>query len=145
MVSGFEPRHFQIAHLLPRRDILRADRSLEFYQLDVEIMSFVTPKRTSSHAIEPVAARRLRGIRRQGKTSAALSARCAFSCRSHLIAKYGSGQARTCATPIEMADVSDHFRGGSYGLFARILEDNKENAVWGIPAPRAARAPSATG
>jgi aspartyl-tRNA synthetase len=33
-----------------------------------------------------------------------------------------------------MQDVSEHFRGGGFGLFARILED-KKNAVWAIPAP----------
>jgi aspartyl-tRNA synthetase len=36
--------------------------------------------------------------------------------------------------PIRMSDVSEHFRGGGFGLFARILED-KKNAVWVIPAP----------
>jgi aspartyl-tRNA synthetase len=34
-----------------------------------------------------------------------------------------------------MQDVSDHFRGGGFGLFARILEDAR-NAVWAIPAPK---------
>jgi aspartyl-tRNA synthetase len=37
--------------------------------------------------------------------------------------------------PIIMQDVSDPFRGGGFGLFARILED-KKNAVWAIPAPK---------
>jgi aspartyl-tRNA synthetase len=33
-----------------------------------------------------------------------------------------------------MQDVSEHFRGGGFGLFARMLEDAK-NAIWAIPAP----------
>jgi aspartyl-tRNA synthetase len=33
-----------------------------------------------------------------------------------------------------MQDVSEAFRGGGFGLFARFLEDPK-NAVWAIPAP----------
>ena len=33
-----------------------------------------------------------------------------------------------------MADVSEHFRGAGFGLFARILE-TAGNAVWAIPAP----------
>ncbi|MEY4092045.1 MAG: aspartate--tRNA ligase [Pseudomonadota bacterium] len=36
--------------------------------------------------------------------------------------------------PLEMADVSDHFRGSNFKVFARILEDAK-NRVWAIPAP----------
>ena len=33
-----------------------------------------------------------------------------------------------------MQDVSEHFRGGGFGLFARMLETPK-NAIWAIPAP----------
>ena len=33
-----------------------------------------------------------------------------------------------------MRDVSEAFRGGGFGVFARLLETPK-NAVWAIPAP----------
>jgi aspartyl-tRNA synthetase len=36
--------------------------------------------------------------------------------------------------PLVMQDVSEHFRGGGFGVFARILETAKAE-VWAIPAP----------
>ncbi len=36
--------------------------------------------------------------------------------------------------PIKMADVSEHFRGSGFKIFARILE-SADTAVWAIPAP----------
>jgi aspartyl-tRNA synthetase len=50
------------------------------------------------------------------------------------MARYGTDKP-DLRNPIVMQDVSEHFRGGGFGLFARILEDAK-NAVWGIPAPK---------
>src|SRR6202035_1899916 len=49
------------------------------------------------------------------------------------IAKYGTDKP-DLRNPLVMQDVSEPFRGGGFGLFARILEDPK-NAVWAIPAP----------
>jgi len=49
------------------------------------------------------------------------------------IAKYGTDKP-DLRNPLVMQDVSDAFRGGGFGLFARFLEDPK-NAVWAIPAP----------
>src|SRR5262249_25234190 len=37
--------------------------------------------------------------------------------------------------PLILQDVSEHFRGGGFGLFAKILDANPKNAVWAIPAP----------
>src|SRR6201985_3765686 len=50
------------------------------------------------------------------------------------MAKYGTDKP-DLRNPIVMQDVSEPFRGGGFGLFARILEE-KKNAVWGIPAPK---------
>jgi aspartyl-tRNA synthetase len=127
MVSGFD-RYFQIAPCFRDED-LRADRSLEFYQLDVE-MSFVTQEDVFA-AIEPV----MHGVFTefgQGKpVSAYPFVRIPYR---EAIAKYGSDKP-DLRNPIEMQDISEHFRGGGFGLFARILED-KKNAVWAIPAPK---------
>ena len=48
------------------------------------------------------------------------------------IAKYGTDKP-DLRNPIEMADVSDHFRGSGFKVFASILE-TPGNAVWAIPA-----------
>ncbi len=49
------------------------------------------------------------------------------------IAKYGSDKP-DLRNPLVLPDVSEHFRGGGFGLFARILE-KPGNAVWAMPAP----------
>ena len=48
------------------------------------------------------------------------------------ISKYGTDKP-DLRNPLVMQDVSEHFRGGGFGLFARMLEDQK-NQVWAIPA-----------
>jgi aspartyl-tRNA synthetase len=126
MVAGFD-RYFQIAPCFRDED-LRADRSLEFYQLDVE-MSFVTQEDVFA-AIEPV----LHGVFEQfggGKPVTAYPfPRIAYR---DSIAWYGTYKP-DLRNPLKMQDVSEHFRGGGFGIFARMLEDPK-NAVWAIPAP----------
>jgi aspartyl-tRNA synthetase len=47
--------------------------------------------------------------------------------------KYGSDKP-DLRNPLEMQDVSEHFRGSGFKVFARMLEDPK-NQVWAIPAP----------
>jgi aspartyl-tRNA synthetase len=126
MVSGFD-RYFQIAPCFRDED-LRADRSLEFYQLDVE-MSFVTQEDVFA-AIEPV----MHGVFEEFADGKPVTPypfpRIPYR---ECMAKYGTDKP-DLRNPIVMQDVSDPFRGGGFGLFARILEDLK-NAVWGIPAP----------
>jgi len=125
MVSGFD-RYFQIAPCFRDED-LRADRSLEFYQLDVE-MSFVTQEDVFA-AIEPV----MHGVFEEFADGKSVTPypfpRIPYR---ESISKYGTDKP-DLRNPIQMQEVSDHFRGGGFGLFARILEDAK-NAVWAIPA-----------
>jgi aspartyl-tRNA synthetase len=127
MVAGFD-RYFQIAPCFRDEDA-RADRSPgEFYQLDVE-MSFVTQEDVFA-AIEPV----LHGVFEEfaeGKTVTPYPfPRLPFR---ESIAKYGTDKP-DLRNPLVMRDVSEHFRAGGFGLFARMLEDAK-NAIWAIPAP----------
>ena len=127
MVAGFD-RYFQIAPCFRDED-LRADRSLEFYQLDVE-MSFVTQEDVFA-AIEPV----LHGVFEEFADGKAVTPypfpRLAYR---DSIAWYGTDKPDT-RNPIKMQDVSDHFRGGGFGIFAKILDADAKNAVWAIPAP----------
>ncbi|HVY84062.1 MAG TPA: aspartate--tRNA ligase [Caulobacterales bacterium] len=128
MVAGFD-RYFQIAPCFRDEDA-RADRSPgEFYQLDFE-MSFVTQEDVFQ-AIEPV----LAGVFEEfanGKrvTKAGEFPRIAYA---EAISKYGSDKP-DLRNPLILQDVSEHFRGGGFGLFARILEKPK-HAVWAVPAP----------
>jgi|CXWL01.1.fsa_nt_gi aspartyl-tRNA synthetase len=128
MVAGFD-KYFQIAPCFRDEDA-RADRSPgEFYQLDFE-MSFVTQEDVFG-AIEPV----LAGVFEefgQGKrvTKAGAFPRIPYA---ESIAKYGSDKP-DLRNPLVLADVSEHFRGGGFGLFARILE-KPGAAVWAVPAP----------
>ncbi len=128
MVAGFD-KYFQIAPCFRDEDA-RADRSPgEFYQLDFE-MSFVTQEDVFG-AIEPV----LAGVFEElgaGKrvTKAGAFPRIPYA---ESIAKYGSDKP-DLRNPLVLADVSAHFRGGGFGLFARILE-KPGAAVWAVPAP----------
>ncbi|HYD11859.1 MAG TPA: aspartate--tRNA ligase [Allosphingosinicella sp.] len=127
MVAGFD-RYFQIAPCFRDEDA-RADRSPgEFYQLDFE-MSYVTQDDVFA-AIEPV----LAGVFEEfanGKsvTPAGEFPRIPFR---EAMLKYGSDKP-DLRNPILISDVSDHFRGSGFGLFARIVEGG--DVVRAIPAP----------
>jgi aspartyl-tRNA synthetase len=128
MVAGFD-RYFQIAPCFRDEDA-RADRSPgEFYQLDLE-MSFATQEDVFA-TMGPV----LHGLFEefaQGKPVTPYPfPRIAYR---DSIAKYGTDKP-DLRNPLVMQAVSDHFRDGGFGLFARILQDAK-NAVWAIPAPK---------
>jgi aspartyl-tRNA synthetase len=126
MMSGFD-RYFQIAPCFRDEDP-RADRLPgEFYQLDVE-MSFVTQDDVFA-AMEPV----ITGVFEEfakGKPVTKGWRRIPFA---EALRKYGSDKP-DLRNPIEMQNVSEHFRGSGFKVFARMLEDPK-NQVWAIPAP----------
>ena len=144
MVSGFD-RYFQIAPCFRDED-LRADRSLEFYQLDVE-MSFVTQEDVFA-AIEPV----MHGVFEEfadGKPVSPINGTHTFTndfgqtlehagferlTYEQSMKWYGTDKPDT-RNPIKMQDVSEHFRDGGFGLFNKILGADAKNAVWAIPAP----------
>src|SRR6478672_2811559 len=124
MMSGFD-RYFQIAPCFRDEDP-RADRLPgEFYQLDVE-MSFVEQDDVFA-ALEPV----ITGVFEEfskGKPVKKGWRRIPFA---EALKKYGSDKP-DLRNPIEMQDVSEHFRGSGFKVFARMLEDPK-NQVWAIP------------
>jgi aspartyl-tRNA synthetase len=126
MMSGFD-RYFQIAPCFRDEDP-RADRLPgEFYQLDVE-MSFVTQDDVFA-AMEPVITGVFEDFAR-GKPVTKGWPRIPFA---EALRKYGSDKP-DLRNPIVMADVSEHFRGSGFKVFARMLEDPK-NQVWAIPGP----------
>ena len=128
MIAGFD-RYFQIAPCFRDEDA-RADRSPgEFYQLDIE-MSFVEQEDVFS-AVEPV----LRGLFEEfanGKSVTQNFPRIPFD---DAIAKYGSDKP-DLRNPIEMQDVTEHFRGSGFKVFAGMIEKDPKVRVWAIPAPK---------
>ena len=127
MMAGFD-RYFQIAPCFRDEDP-RADRLPgEFYQLDVE-MSFIEQEDVFA-TMEPVIA----GIFEEfggGKSVTKNWPRIPYA---EAIAKYGSDKP-DLRNPLVMQDVSEHFRGSGFKVFARILEGAK-NRVWAIPGPK---------
>jgi aspartyl-tRNA synthetase len=125
MMSGFD-RYFQIAPCFRDEDP-RADRLPgEFYQLDLE-MSFVEQDDVFA-AVEPV----ITGVFEEfanGKPVTRNWPRIPFA---EALRKYGTDKP-DLRNPIVMQDVSEHFRGSGFKVFARLLEDSK-NQVWAIPA-----------
>ena len=127
MVAGFD-RYFQIAPCFRDEDA-RADRSPgEFYQLDFE-MSFVTQDDVFA-AIEPV----LSGVFEEfangkGVTPAGEYPRIPYK---EALLRYGTDKP-DLRNPLLITDVSEHFKGSGFGLFAGIVE--KGGVVRSIPAP----------
>ena len=127
MVAGFD-RYFQIAPCFRDEDA-RADRSPgEFYQLDFE-MSFVTQDDVFA-AIEPV----LSGVFQEfsnGRTVTAAGEFPRIPYKEALL-KYGTDKP-DLRNPLLITEVSDHFKGSGFGLFAGLVE--KGALVRAIPAP----------
>jgi aspartyl-tRNA synthetase len=136
MVAGFD-RYFQIAPCF-RDESSRADRSPgEFYQLDFE-MSFVTQEDVFA-AIEPVLAGVFEEFADWSGTRRAVTPapfpRIPFD---QAMLEFGSDKP-DLRNPLRIRDVTEHFRGGAFGLFARNIE--KGAGVRAIPAPGAGASP----
>ena len=126
MIAGFD-RYFQIAPCFRDEDA-RADRSPgEFYQLDLE-MSFVTQEDVFN-TVEPI----LRGLFEEfggGKPVTQKFPRIPYA---ESMRKYGTDKP-DLRNPIEMEDVTEHFRGGGFKVFAGMIEMDQNCRVWAIPA-----------
>ncbi len=125
MVSGFD-KYFQIAPCFRDEDP-RADRSpTDFYQLDLE-MSFVEQEEIFA-TMEPV----LRGAFEtfgNGRTVDTHWPRIAYK---DAMAWYGTDKP-DLRNPIKMQDVSAHFRGSNFAIFAKLLE-HQGTEIRAIPA-----------
>ena len=129
MVAGFD-RYFQIAPCFRDEDP-RADRLPgEFYQLDLE-MSFVTQEDVWN-TMEPVIAQIFEAFA-DGKpvTPAGSFPRIPHA---EAMLKYGSDKP-DLRNPIIIQDVTDHFVGSGFGIFASLAESG--SVIRAIPAPGA--------
>jgi aspartyl-tRNA synthetase len=126
MVAGFD-RYFQIAPCFRDEDP-RADRLPgEFYQLDLE-MSFVTQEEIWE-TMTPV----ITGLFEEfaeGKPVTKDWPRIPYGVA---VRKYGSDKP-DLRNPIEMQNVTEHFRGSGFGVFANQIEKDDKVEVWAIPA-----------
>ncbi len=126
MVSGFD-RYFQIAPCFRDEDP-RADRSpTDFYQLDIE-MSFVQQEDVFA-AVQPV----IQGIFEEFGNGRTVSADWPHIAYRDSLKWYGSDKP-DLRNPIRMQDVSAHFAGSGFAIFAKLLEQ-PGNEVRAIPAP----------
>jgi aspartyl-tRNA synthetase len=126
MVAGFD-RYFQIAPCFRDEDA-RADRSPgEFYQLDLE-MSFVTQEDVFD-TVEPI----IRGLFEtfgQGKPVTKEFPRIPYA---EAMQNYGTDKP-DLRNPIEMQDVTEHFRDSGFKVFAGMLDMDVNTRIWAIPA-----------
>ena len=132
MVAGLD-RYFQIAPCF-RDEASRADRSPgEFYQLDFE-MSFVTQEDVFA-TLEPVIA----GVFEEFSEGRAVTKppfpRIPYDTA---MLTYGSDKP-DLRNPIRITDVTEHFAGSGFGLFAKIAASG--GIVRAIPAPGAGNNP----
>jgi len=132
MVAGFD-RYFQIAPCF-RDEASRADRSPgEFYQLDFE-MSFVTQEDVFA-TIEPVIAGVFEEFAEGRAVSPAPFPRIPYETA---LLEFGTDKP-DLRNPLRIRDVTEHFAGSNFGLFARIAASG--GVVRAIPAPGAGANP----
>ena len=126
MIAGFD-RYFQIAPCFRDEDA-RADRSPgEFYQLDLE-MSFVTQEDVFN-TVEPI----LRGLFEEFGGSKPVTQKFPRIPYAEAMRKYGTDKP-DLRNPIEMEDVTEHFRGSGFKIFAGMIEMDVNTRIWAIPA-----------
>ncbi|PTW50884.1 aspartate--tRNA ligase [Rhodovulum kholense] len=126
MVSGFD-RYFQIAPCFRDEDP-RADRSpTDFYQLDLE-MSFVQQQDVFD-TVQPVIA----GIFEEFGGGRKVDTDWPQISYADAALWYGTDKP-DLRNPIRMQDVSEHFRGSGFAIFAKLLEQDGTE-IRAIPAP----------
>ncbi|HIU65861.1 MAG TPA: aspartate--tRNA ligase [Candidatus Enterousia avicola] len=129
-ISGFD-RYFQIAPCFRDED-LRADRLLEFYQLDLE-MSFV-----DLPDIQAVGNTLMPAIIKEFVPDAKICPDIPHIPFDEAMLKYGSDKP-DLRNPIIISDVTEIFRGSDFGIFANAIEQGA--VVRAIPAPNSSDKP----
>ena len=129
-IAGFD-RYFQIAPCFRDED-LRADRLLEFYQLDLE-MSFVDLK-----DIQAVGNELIPALIREFVPDAKIADEIPHIPYDDAMLKYGCDKP-DLRNPIIINDVTEIFRGSDFGIFASAIENGA--VVRAIPAPNTADRP----
>lgn len=129
-VSGFD-RYFQIAPCFRDED-LRADRLLEFYQLDME-MSFVDVP-----DIQAVGEAIMPELVRTFAPDANVYPDIPHISYDDAMLKYGCDKP-DLRNPILISDVTEIFRGSEFGIFANAIESGA--VVRAVPAPNTADKP----
>lgn len=130
MVAGFD-KYFQIAPCFRDED-LRADRSPEFYQLDIE-MSFVTQEEIFS-TIEPV----MFEIFNKFGTKKLLDKNFIRIPYSEAMLKYGIDKP-DLRNPLIICDATDIFVGSGFSIFTNQID--KGSIIRAIPAPNTSSQP----
>ena len=123
MVSGFD-KYFQIAPCF-RDEGTRADRNLEFYQLDME-MSFVEQEDIFA-TMEPVITNMFKNFSSRKITEPPFI-KIPFK---EAMLKYGSDKP-DLRNPIEIVDTTEIFRNSDFSIFAKAIENKA--VVRAIPA-----------
>ena len=132
MVAGFD-RYFQIAPCF-RDEASRADRSPgEFYQLDLE-MSFCTQEDVFA-VLEPVIGGLFEEFGGGRVVDTAPFRRISYD---EALLRYGNDKP-DLRNPLLITDVTEHYAGSGFGLFARIA--GAGGIVRAIPAPGAGANP----
>lgn len=129
-VAGFD-RYFQIAPCFRDED-LRADRLLEFYQLDME-MSFVDVS-----DIQAIGERLLPLLIKTFVKDAKVADKIPHISFDDAMLKYGCDKP-DLRNPIIISDVTEIFRGSDFGIFANAIENGA--VVRAIPAPNSSEKP----
>ncbi len=129
-VSGFD-RYFQIAPCFRDED-LRADRLLEFYQLDIE-MSFV-----DQSDIQAVGEKLMPEFVKTFAPDANVYPEIPHISFDDAMLNYGCDKP-DLRNPILISDVTEIFRGSDFGIFANAVENGA--VVRAVPAPKSSDKP----
>lgn len=130
MVGGFD-RYFQIAPCFRDED-LRADRLIEFYQLDIE-MSFV-----EISDIQKVGEELIPALLKEFVPGAKISGGVPHISYADSMLRFGTDKP-DLRNPIEIADVSEIFKNSDFAIFADAVKAGK--VVRAVPAPNVAEKP----